>query len=599
MKISTYFLLLIPAIAEIYSKATAHEQGNLVELINEIYYGINATTLVLFNYETKENEMWFSTETETETKTKIFWHKLEQPILLLQKDFQLELGQYFNARVLTVVLKQDYLNVWDWQHFGKVMKYWTRTDVLFVSDLKEEEGNSSSSQEMWHFFRTAWEEGYFKVLLSDFQGEKLYSCLHFPAVKVEVTTVPEYFRKRQSVLDAQGYPIRTSAGNNPPRSFVYFNDRNEMEYRGLAIQLITNFAQHYNFSIDWLLMPNFETIAMTDCLKYLQTNSVDICSEFLPLNRQSYTIAVPIYITYGYALVPFAPQLPITKYLTHPFYSEIWWLLVVSMFATTALMSLVNRFKLGWWQVSSQFMRSMKLLLYIVAELPAQWGLQKLLIFFIFIPCAFVLSNLYHTFLTSILTSNVFESQINSLEELKQRHISILVTDSDMEILSMYNSFKPISDNYLKIDASSYVELRNSLNNKFAFINLEDKCEFYLYQQKFLQRPRLRLLPKPLSALWSNIPMPDNWPFMDFFNHYILTMFDTGIIRHLQDQVKEDGIRLGYIHFIRTEHYDVVPLNLQYFKISGIILAVGYTAGLVCFFIETVLHLIEKIKMLS
>lgn len=244
-------------------------------------------------------------------------------------------------------------------------------------------------------------------------------------------------------------------------------------------------------------------------------------------------------------------------------------------------------------------MKAIKFLLYIVPELPLQWGLQKYFIFFIFVPCTFILSNLYMTFLTSILTSNVFEPQINSLEELKQRKISILITESDMEILSMYNSFEPISDNYLKIDVSSYVELRNSLNNHFAYIGFEDKVEFYLYQQKFLQRPRLRMMPKPLSALWANIPMPHNWPFMDLFNQYMLYMFDTGVIRHLQERSKEDGIRLGCIRFLKTEYRDVAPLAVEYFEIPAIILAVGYLSALVCFIVENVFYFVEKQKKLS
>ncbi|XP_065371354.1 uncharacterized protein LOC135963436 [Calliphora vicina] len=599
MKISKYFLLLlIQTIADIHSTAVAHEfkpPGNLIKLINEIYYGINATTLVIFNYETKENEMWFSNEIETESEFNL-WPDLEQPKLLLQKDSQLELRQYFNADVLVVVMKQEYLNVWDWQHFIKAMQHWTRTDVLFVRDFKEDDDDEETSEEMLQFFRTAWEEGFFNVLLSDFKGELLYTFTAFPIVEIETISVPTYIQRRKTKQDAQGYPIRSSAGNNPPRSFVYYNEANELEYKGLAPQLVSIFAQHYNFSIDWIVMPNFKSGGMADCLKYLLTETVDICSEFLPLNEQSYAIAFPIYIIYGYALVPFAPHLPMSKYLLHPFHQHIWCLMILGVVSTTVMLSLINRFKLGRWQLSSQFMKAIKFLLYIIPQLPVHWGLQKYLIFFIFVPCTFILSNLYMTFLTSILTSNVFEPQINSLEELKERKISILITESDMEILSMYNSFEPISDNYVKIDVSSYVELRNTLNNHFAYISFEDKAEFYLYQQKFLQRPRLRMMPKPLSALWANIPMPHNWPFMDLFNQYMLYMFDTGIIRHLQERSKEDGIRLGYIRFLKTEYHDVTPLDAEYFEIPAIILAVGYLSALVCFIVENVLYFVEKIK---
>ncbi|XP_037822230.1 uncharacterized protein LOC119610893, partial [Lucilia sericata] len=588
MKISKYccFLLLLIQTAILVTCTTAaatHEfehQGNLIKIINEIYYGINATTLVIFNYETKENELWFSAEIETVEKLNL-WQELEQPKLLLEKDFQLELRHNLNSEVLAVVvMKQEYLNERNWQHFSKILEHWRKTDVLFVKDFEDED-----EEEMYNFFTNTWKEGFLNVLLCNFKGEQteLFTFTPFPMIKMETISIAGYLNRHKNVPNGLGYTIRSSAGNNPPRAFVYYNEGFKLECKGLGPQLIKIFAQRYNFSIDWVLMPNFESVGMIDCLKYLLTDTVDTCSELLPLNEPSYAIATPVYIIYGYVLVPFAPHLPKSKYLLHPFQKEIWWLMLLGVLLLTIVMSLINRFKLGWWHITLQFMRSMEFLLYIGPQLPHSWGLQKYLIFFIFIPCAFIISNLYMTFLTSILTSNVFETQINSLEDLKQRGVTVLITESDMEILSMYNSFEPISDNYLKIDVSSYADLRNSLNNKFAYVNFEDKATFYLYQQKFLQRPRLRKMPKPLSALWANIPMPHNWPFLDLFNQYMLYMFDSGLIPHLLEQSKEEGIRMGYIRFLKTEYYDVEPLNVDYFKMPTILLVVGYLSAFVCF----------------
>ncbi|KNC22328.1 hypothetical protein FF38_04491 [Lucilia cuprina] len=430
-------------------------------------------------------------------------------------------------------MKQEYLNERNWQYFSKVLEHLRKTNVLFVKDFDGED-----EEEMYNFFTNTWKEGFLNVLLSNLKGEQheLYTFTPFPMIKMETISIAGYLNRHRSVPNGLGYTIRSSAGNNPPRAFVYYNENFKLECKGLGPQLLKIFAQRYNFSIDWILMPNFESVGMLDCLKYLLTDTVDTCSELLPRNEQSYAIATPVYIIYGYVLVPFAPHLPKSKYLLHPFHKEIWWLMLVGILLLTIVMSLINRFKLGWWHITLQFMRSMEFLLYIGPQLPPSW------------------------------------------EDLKQRGVTVLITESDMEILSMYNSFEPISDNYLKIDVSSYVDLRNSLNNQFAYVNFEDKATFYLYQQKFLQRPRLRKMPKPLSALWANIPMPHNWPFLNLFNQYMLHMFDSGLIPHLLEQSKEEGIRMGYISFIKTEYRDVEPLNMDYFKLPAILLGVGYAS---------------------
>ncbi|KAM7362556.1 uncharacterized protein ACRADG_013183 [Cochliomyia hominivorax] len=612
MKFSTFqiIFLIIPTFGEIHTNKTTtattiktttnhefKEQENLIKSINEIYNNINATTLIIFNYETKENELWFSLETELIPN---LWQKLEQPKLLLHKESSMEMAKYFNSDVLVMVMKREYLNVWDWENFSKTMKQWTRRDVIFIKDFKaDEDDNSDHEEEMLDFFRNCWKEGFYNVLLSDFKGEQFFSFNLLPNMKIVNVSVENYLERRMDLRDLQGYRIRTSAGNNPPQSFVYQNEYNEMEYRGVAPLLVRSFAEYYNFSIEWISLTNFESVGMTDCAKILLSDTVDICSEFVPLNDQSYTIAYPMYIVYGYVMVPFAPAIKKSKYLIHPFSPEIWYLIVMGLIFSTLAMSLINRFKLGCWEISSQLIKALKLLLYIAPGLPRHWGLQKFILFFICIPCAFIITNVYLTFLTSILTSNAYEKQINSLEELKRHGIPILITETEMEILSLYNSFEPISDNYLRIDISSYTELRNSLNTNFAYINFEDKCEFYLYQQKFLQRPRLRTIPKPISALWANIPMQDNWPFMNLFNRYLSLMFDTGVVRYLQSQSMEDGIRLGYIQFLRTEKRNVAPVNVEYFEVPAILLFVGYLSAFVCFVIENVVYFGNKIKKLS
>ncbi|XP_019894878.1 uncharacterized protein LOC109614061 [Musca domestica] len=393
----------------------------------------------------------------------------------------------------------------------------------------------------------------------------------------------------------QGYPLKISAGNNPPRAFVYPNQNNEMIYSGIVPRLIKIFARHFNFTLQWMLVPNYQSSSLRDCMAFLLENKIDLCGDFMHFNDKLYAIAAPVFINYGYIQVPFSQTIPKYQYFLQPFENSLWYSICILLAVHTLVLSLIHRYKSNFWSLGKFFLLSLQSILFVSTyNLPPWRGHLKYFLYLLLTLTGFIISTLYVTFLSSILTTNVYEPQIDSVEELKQRKIPILTNDLDIEVLKYFDSLDKISGNYLNVDITTYGKHRSRLNPQYAYITFEDKCDFYLYQQKFLQRPRLRLMTKPSIALWANIPMHHNWPFLDLMHRYMLRIFETGLLTHIQELTKEEGIVLGHIRFLKTSNLDSLPLDIHYFEMPAILLGIGYCSALLCFIGEALIKLSDR-----
>lgn len=567
------------------ANATSDISIEFVNLINSIYFGIKAQTLVVFHY---------SSTRELYNMEDVIWNKLEQPkILLTLQNADEELRTKFNSHILALIVMDD--SAWSqrqWQHLEIVINRWSNTDVVFLTNNNMTMGVESAE----HFLRQCWLKGLTKILLTSFvEPFVVYTIQPFPQIALKTTSVSLYLKERGRFLDGYGYHVRVSAGNNPPRALVYYNKDGDIVYSGYISRLIQIFAQSFNLTIDWVLMPNFtENYALRDCVKYLLNHQIDMCGDSLPLNEKAYAIATPLFISKTLIIVPFAQPISAYKYFLRPFESNLWALIIVTLSYMTIVLSLINRLQLGFWEAGVFFLKSLQSFLYLPCRLPRWGAMQKFLMYAILTLTGFIISNLYMAFLSSILTTNVYESQIETLDDLKQRKITILINDMDQEVLSLYNSFEAFSDNYVHLDIPDYQRIRNSLDPRYAYVNMDDKADFFLYQQKYLQRPLLYKVSHPLSGIYGCIPMQVNWPFAVMFNHYILTMFDTGIIKHLEEQTREEGIAMGIIQFLKTTYLDIHPLSISYFQMPALLLAGGYLSSILCFVLENVLYIFKN-----
>ncbi|XP_061402685.1 uncharacterized protein LOC133338533 [Musca vetustissima] len=129
------------------------------------------------------------------------------------------------------------------------------------------------------------------------------------------------------------------------------------------------------------------------------------------------------------------------------------------------------------------------------------------------------------------------------------------------------------------------------LNTDYVYFGINAETDFFLYQQKYLSRPRMKKLEdEAVTTDIGEIPMRAYWPLQDLLMSHMENIFASGITMYLETETFEEGIRQGDISFIPNRDLYVEPLSLEYFVLCGLLLAGGYSISFLCFIIEIVVN---------
>ncbi|KNC31689.1 hypothetical protein FF38_10347 [Lucilia cuprina] len=458
--------------------------------------------------------------------------------------------------------------------------------VIFITETPISESPISPSQQFREFFKWLHVQGFWNSLLMDLEGNSL-AFDNLSKKFIRNLTLPEFLQNTINWPNLKGFPIRCSMGSNPPRTYIHYDNSNEVSLKGYYGTIINLFAKYYNASLKPFLLTDMDYFTELDCIRYIKEHKVDICGDVLTINTE-YVITQPEMISASYLMVPYDKPLARFYYFLKPFQLHVWTIVNCSFFYKVITLAFIHRLQHGTWNASQQILYATLSVMFLPFHLTRVKGPYRKFLELIMILVGFVVANWYLSVLSSLLFARLYSHDIKSLEDLAHHNISIMVNDFDVYLLNVTEN-DPIIMQQLKVVSNDVLQQhRRNLDPHYAYYSQSDKIEFYLHQQKFLLRPRMKVLTgiPPINEVLAGIPMSPNWPFQHLLNDFIRRIAVSGLYQRLLVNAREEGISTGYLHYFPTEHHYVEPLSIEYFQMPAMLLAVGYSLALGGFLLE-------------
>ncbi|XP_061400591.1 uncharacterized protein LOC133336316, partial [Musca vetustissima] len=346
---------------------------------------------------------------------------------------------------------------------------------------------------------------------------------------------------------------------------------------GYYATILKIFAKQYNATLDWIINSHKEYYNELDCLHYIRSNRTDVCADAMIMGP-NYIVTQPEEITNSYLIVPQDTAMDRFYYFIKPFQPEVWLWGEFTMCYVSLMLSLINHLQGGVWDFPQNYLNSMMA----AANLPFQltkiqgWR-RRFLEIFMFL-CGFVLANWYLSLLSSLLSSRLYDNYITSLEDLVEHNISIIISEYEYIFLNS-TDISPLLSQQLRIVDNAFLSAsRRNLTARYAYYSQYDKNYFYLRQQIYMEKPRMKeLVEYPINPVYGGIPLRPNWPLEGKLNTLMGYMLESGVFIRILEDTFYDAIRIGHLKYFPMDRDAVEPLSLEYFRMPGTLLVVGYT----------------------
>ncbi|XP_023160088.2 uncharacterized protein LOC111592237 [Drosophila hydei] len=454
------------------------------------------------------------------------------------------------------------------------------SDFLLVLD----EGPGT---DIWlEFSRQAFQLGYMRLLfLHRSENAALYGMRLFPQLEIERADVNTYVERRNRLTNMKGFAIRVAVYSNPPRCLLYKNSEGKQKYGGYYLRFLQHFVAVHNASFVPVYTPNDSP---GHCIRALLSKQVDLCGDSLAQGSdKSFVVTRAIRMAYANVMVPYAKQLSSYRYIVAPFHPTVWICLIVYITLIVFFMSFIHWQQRRRWIFSTFLLDAISSLLFTGFSLKHLHGRERYILFAVLFIAGFIYSTFYLGYLKSILTTEVFEKQINSFQQLLESNISIMIDEYDRNLSRRYHLpdmlwpiIQVVPDEMLK-------KHRSGFDQEYAYILFSDRMELYDYAQKYLRHPRLRRMPINIFFLFSGFPMRESYFLRQSLSEAWANAFESGFLKKLAVDADHETMtaNVGF-RFLVTDQYEAQSLSLDYFVMPAMSLAFGYGLALLVFAIE-------------
>ncbi|KAL7735868.1 hypothetical protein ACLKA6_017864 [Drosophila palustris] len=541
------------------------EAVELIEVLDELNVRLGFTTNIIYNPGLNEleylqkmqpvSQLIISSLDESHFKPKEMIHVINEKVLfvLIVKDPPLDL-------------------------FQKLKLHFEYSDFLLVIE-QEELGK------IWlGFVHDAWQLGYIKLLL--WHASIVYEKKLFPELRLRPSSVQRYAATRGGIQDLHGHEIRVAVYHNPPRCTQYKDKYGNEVTGGFYMRFIQSYVLSKNATFVAVQTTSYSA---GHCKRALVSGRVDVCADSLAQEAtNTFAVTRPLKLAFANILVPNAKPLGSYRYLAAPFLPTVWMCLVVYIGFIVCFMSCIHWQQQRRWIFSKFLLEAISSLLFAGFSLKDLRGRERYILFMVLFLAGFIFSTFYLGYLKSLLTTEVFEEQINSFEQLVAANISLLIDEYDRNLTKRYHMpdilwkvAKVVPDKMLK-------EHRNAFDPNYAYMLFTDRMHLFDYAQKYLKHPHLRHIPINIMFLFAGFPMRDTWFLKHDLSQAWSNAFSSGLIeKHILDAFYETTTSsVGFLKFLVTEYYEAQPLGLDYFVMPAMSLGLGYGLALIAFVVE-------------
>uniref|UniRef100_A0A1I8PQF5 Ionotropic receptor n=1 Tax=Stomoxys calcitrans TaxID=35570 RepID=A0A1I8PQF5_STOCA len=513
----------------------------------------------------------------------------ETSYLVITQKVEWHLRDFIKANILSVVYIQDngsnseVLNL-----LNLSMDRWHQKYVLFITN------HTLEPYEKWlPLFHWCHYNGYFNTMLIDFEATMLLDYDHFITHQVKNTTLKDFLHYREYFSDTNGYRIRSTLGNNPPRATFWYDSHGELQISGYFALALTYFAKLYNISLVFDIISELDYYEETICLEFIRAGKTDVCADGVPMGEE-FPVTQPSEITYSYLIVPYDQPLDKFYYFIRPFDPEVWAMLVGTLMYNILLLCLINYLQGRPQDVGFNALNSLLTLANLPYEKLKLKGWREKFLHVILSLTGFMITNWYLSILSSFLTSRLYSTFISDLEDLVTHNVSIMINEFEWIFLNLSEESPYIKQQLKVVDNAELIYNRRNLIPTYAYYSQYDKTEYYLGQQRYMQRPRMMELDLEIHPVMGGIPMRNNFPFEDKMHTFFFNLMESGLYQPIYDHVFAIDISKGKLKYFDSEKNEVEPLGLEYFHLPAVLLVLGYGLAFLSFAMEILLNAFTK-----
>ncbi|XP_073845227.1 uncharacterized protein [Musca autumnalis] len=419
-------------------------------------------------------------------------------------------------------------------------------------------------------------------------------------VNITESWQPESFFVDNS-KDFKGYVINTPIRYDLPRVFYLkhprIGARTKHQVTGVSGKIFTAFISSINatFNETWTDGMEMEPVDINNVLKMIEEKHIEISmNSYTGMLGDSAGSSYPIGINDWCIMVPYRNRSPEHMYLQNCFQEHTWFLICFSTLYIT----------IGIWLCSPSNSRDLSLsFLQAICSMLLIVPLRVLVIpsgrmHFIFILLflmGFFITNLYVAKMSSFLTTTTEQPQINTVQDVIDAGLKIMVMDYEYEIVLSNNYPQRFMDLMVRVSKAKMDEHRDRFNTSYGYSVQSDRWNFLNIQQRYLRKPVFRLSQICLGPYYHVFPLQRDSHLASPLQSFIMFASQLGLITFWKNEAFVDALYLGYVRMILVND-SLVPLSTSYFRSIWYVWWFGLTLSGLVFCLEMKHITWERVK---
>ncbi|XP_055844448.1 uncharacterized protein LOC129910884 [Episyrphus balteatus] len=369
---------------------------------------------------------------------------------------------------------------------------------------------------------------------------KLNTFAYLPFAKHKIEIIFENSSLPNSLENLNGLKFRAAIKFDVPRAFLFVDENGHRHLEGLAGKLFISFLQKYNGTFEEVFIENIDTIREINGIKNGQID-VSICASN---PTQGIQMSYPLEMIKWTIMVPVNGHLDPNQYFTRPFSSTVWSVIGLTI-VYIVFMEVVMNYGMEqpsniWYSFSRTILTMLRSPISAKPRFAYIFHSQVHLF-------AFIIGNLYVIYLTSYLTVFIKIPQLNTLQDLVDNNITVMMSHYDWRNLS-HPQYYPKGFEKIVFEVNNTIlnAKRTSMSNtEFAYAIGNDAAEFLINLQRKFSKPKFRMIREHLECFFFGFVFEEHSVFLEILNEHILRVLATGLV----DKWTDDAVLRGIPHF--------------------------------------------------
>ncbi|XP_055846960.1 uncharacterized protein LOC129912646 [Episyrphus balteatus] len=376
--------------------------------------------------------------------------------------------------------------------------------------------------------------------------------------------------------DLNGFALRTIIQEDVPRTFWYRNERGTKLIGGKYGQTIVQFLKRHNATFE--VIPFFSQ-DLESYFNAILNNSIDI-------SMHAYTAPQNLDYSYPVSIEDFVIMVPINGFLSphdyfrRPFSGAVWLCIGFTIVFITIAKIMIDKVTTSEFDIWSSFTDIYLALLNLPTE---KTIISKYRFYLVLLLFSFIIGNLFGAYFQSFLTVFIKIDQYDTIQDIFDKNISVMIASFQWEVIKNTSYPEDLKKIILPQDFSIYLSHFMSMRNtNFAYLTDADRIKFYIGFQSLFRRSLFRIARETVGTHHCGYSLPDNSPFKEILNDFIIEIRQTGLLQKWDSDVlyQAKAHNFGstiYKDYVHEEAHSPLTLHqLQFawnFLLSGLIIS--------------------------